>query len=496
MVSSRNTPLLLLLLDGVADAFVIQQQQQPCHNSQSRCPSSSSQAVVLNSFSYIGGYGGEEGNVEVEEYPASTATFQFQQEQEQYPQQQQQQQQQRRISGIDGDIPVSEEQEQYPQQQQQQQQQQQPFPFASATTEAPSFDFPVPQEELEEEEYQTELYFDTVDIPAPQPDLAYPQYAEPEVIANPYDFTTFREDEEYIDAIPTVAAPIPRSTAGAITLATNPVVSPATEIKNIWETDAPQTIQGASLKTWDFNSEHLEAVQVLLKTEGRPLKADIELWQGENAPQKISVYSENGETRPLSAFVATPYQGHTAIAVKNSGEGEFPMKACVEADLHHNGNYLAGANSPGNGFTNQLAKFTLQNLWEKARPKTVQGDGATYVVPLESNIQRVQILITSEKNPINARIEILEGPNNVKQVMEISTEDGCSRPFFCVLDLPDPILTNVMRVVNTGPFEFPIECRIEPFKVENKIEEVENLYFLVDEGPSAGQTSNSPFLLS
>mmetsp|Transcript_10877 Transcript_10877/g.24684 ORF Transcript_10877/g.24684 Transcript_10877/m.24684 type:complete len:468 (+) Transcript_10877:229-1632(+) len=467
MVSSRNTPLLLLLLDGVADAFVIQQQQQPCHNSQSRCPSSSSQAVVLNSFSYIGGYGGEEGNVEVEEYPASTATFQFQQEQEQYPQQQQQQQQQ-----------------------------QQPFPFASATTEAPSFDFPVPQEELEEEEYQTELYFDTVDIPAPQPDLAYPQYAEPEVIANPYDFTTFREDEEYIDAIPTVAAPIPRSTAGAITLATNPVVSPATEIKNIWETDAPQTIQGASLKTWDFNSEHLEAVQVLLKTEGRPLKADIELWQGENAPQKISVYSENGETRPLSAFVATPYQGHTAIAVKNSGEGEFPMKACVEADLHHNGNYLAGANSPGNGFTNQLAKFTLQNLWEKARPKTVQGDGATYVVPLESNIQRVQILITSEKNPINARIEILEGPNNVKQVMEISTEDGCSRPFFCVLDLPDPILTNVMRVVNTGPFEFPIECRIEPFKVENKIEEVENLYFLVDEGPSAGQTSNSPFLLS
>jgi hypothetical protein len=104
-------------------------------------------------------------------------------------------------------------------------------------------------------------------------------------------------------------------------------------------------------------------------------------------------------------------------------------------------------------------------------------------------------LITSEKNPINARIEILEGPNNVKQVMEISTEDGKSRPFFCVLDLPDPVLTNVMRVVNTGPFEFPIECRIEPFKVEeNNMEDMENLYFLMDEGPSADQTS--PFLLS
>jgi len=454
MISCRNySPLLLLILDGVffqgdrtADAFVIQGQREAfCRHSESNSE------LVLNSFSYLGG-AGEDGSAEVEQYPTATSTFQ----------------------------PAFD----------QQQQQQEPFPFASTTVPEQSFDFPVRQEQLEEEEYQTELYFDE-----PPPDLAYPQYPEPEVIANPYDFTSFREeDEELIDAIPTVATPMPRS-LGAITLASDPVVTaPAIEYTDIWETEAPQTIQGASLKTWDFNSQHLDAVQVLLKTEGRPLKADIELWQGENAPQKISVYSENGDTRPLSAFIATPYQGHTSVAVKNSGEGEFPMKAVVEADLSQNGNYLAG-NGPANGNGNQLAKFTLQDLWNKARPKTVQGGGATYVVPLESNIQRVQILITSEKNPINARIEILEGPNNVKQVMEISTEDGKARPFFCVLDLPDPNLTNVMRVVNTGPFEFPIECRIEPFKVEdNSLEDMENLYFLMDEGPSADQTS--PFLLS
>lgn len=443
MISSRNSPLLLLLLDSVffqndrtTDAFVIQQHRGICHFSDS--------VVVLNSFSYLGGYG-DETNVEVEEYPTATSTYQ----------------------------PTFE-------------QQQEPFPFASTTIpDEPTFDFPVRQEELAQQEYQTEYQ-------AP-PDLAYPQYSEPEVLANPYDFSSFQsEDQSLIDAIPTVATPV-RRTEGAITLASEPIVqAPAIEVTDIWETEAPEIIQGASLKTWDFNSEHLDAVQVLLKTEGRPLKADIELWQGENAPQKISVYSENGETRPLSAFIATPYQGHTAVAVKNSGEGEFPMKACVEADLSQNGNYLAGS-GPANA--NQLAKYTLQNLWDKARPKTVQGGGATYVVPLESNIQRVQILITSEKNPINARIEILEGPNNVKQVMEIQTEDGKARPFFCVLDLPDPILTNVMRVVNTGPFEFPIECRIEPFKVEDQLD-MENLYFLMDEGPSAEQTSSSPFLLS
>jgi hypothetical protein len=447
MISTRNSPFLLFLLDSVfllgdrrGEAFVIHPQRDVCYSSNSH-HASNKHVVVLNSFSYLGG-NGDDRNYEVEQYPTATSTFQ----------------------------PTN-----------------QPFPFASSAIPEPSFDFPIPQQQLEEAEYEAELYFDE-----PPPDLAYPQYPEPEVIANPYDFTSFREeDQKFIDAIPTVAAPVPRTT-GAIALATNLAVNPAVEVRNIWETDAPQTIQGASVKTWDFNCEHLEAVQVLLKTEGRPLKADIELWQGENAPQKISVYSENGDTRPLSAFVATPYQGHTAIAVKNSGEGEFPMKACVEADVYQSGNHLAGSRP---GYGNQLAKFTLQQLWEKARPKTVQGDGATYVVPLEANIQRVQILITSEKNPINARIEILEGPNNVKQVMEISTEDGKARPFFCVLDLPDPVLTNVMRVVNTGPFEFPIECRIEPFKVEDPIDE-ENLYFLVDNGPSPDQTSNSPFLLS
>jgi len=450
MLSSRNSPLLLLLLDGVffhgdrtADAFVLKPRQVTFRRSDRRCPLSSKQILVLNSFSYLDGLSAED-SVEVEEYyPTATSTFEPE-----------------------------------------------PFPFASTAVPEPSFpSFPIPQQELAEEEFETELYFDDVDVPFP--DLAYP---EPEVIANPYDFTSFREeDEEFIDSIPTVAAPV-RRTTGAIALArNNPVVTaPAVQVKNIWETDAPQVLQGDSVKTWDFDCARLEAVQVLLKTEGRPLKADIELWQGENAPQKISVYSENGDTRPLSAFIATPYEGHTSIAVRNSGEGEFPMKACVEADAQQNGNHLA-SNGPG-GYGNQLAKFTLQQLWAKARPKTVQGDGATYVVPLEANIQRVQILITSEKNPINARIEILEGPNNVKQVMEISTEDGKSRPFFCVLDLPDPVLTNVMRVVNTGPLEFPIECRIEPFVIENKAEDVDvvNHYFLIDEGPSA----ESPFLLS
>jgi hypothetical protein len=42
----------------------------------------------------------------------------------------------------------------------------------------------------------------------------------------------------------------------------------------------PIQIQGGSLKTWTFPSSRVESVQVFLKTEGRPLNANVEVWQG------------------------------------------------------------------------------------------------------------------------------------------------------------------------------------------------------------------------
>ena len=121
-------------------------------------------------------------------------------------------------------------------------------------------------------------------------------------------------------------------------------------------------------------------------------------------------------------------------------------------------------------------------------------------VIMEADIGRVQILISSENNPINARIEILEGPNNVKQVLEITTEDGKARPFFCVLELPDKVLANVMRVVNTGPLEFPIECRVKPFEMEKEPEvdlgDDQFNYFFDDVGPAETAAASGPFLLS
>jgi len=205
--------------------------------------------------------------------------------------------------------------------------------------------------------------------------------------------------------------------------------------------DSAILVQGGSLRTWSYRSPAVEQVQVILSTEGRPLDADIELWHGpDNTPCKMRVYVENGQLRPFSAVIETP-RGPNTVAIRNIGQIEFPLAANVIAD--------------------SIMQPTEECY---ASSMTVQG-GALRTYPFDPTVDSVQVFLRTDGRPLNARIELLQGPNNNKQVIELYTEDGCDRPFFCVLETPGS--GNVVRIVNTAPVEFPMTASVVPYTIND-----------------------------
>ena len=223
--------------------------------------------------------------------------------------------------------------------------------------------------------------------------------------------------------------------------------------KEMFDQIVPVEVQGGSLKTCSF-SETVDRVNVLLKTNGRPLNANVELWQGpDNSPQKMAVYLEDGEIRPFRVTVESPGSSN-AIAIRNTGQMELPLTAAIECEQ-------SGSTAPS------------EILYANSKYRTVQG-GAVYTTPFPPAVQSVQIALRTDGRPLTARVELLQGPNNNKQVMEVYTEDGSTRPFYVIVDTPGS--GNVVRIVNTATVEFPLTASAEPYMVDqsNGLENSQN----------------------
>jgi hypothetical protein len=207
----------------------------------------------------------------------------------------------------------------------------------------------------------------------------------------------------------------------------------------------PITVQGGTLRTWSLTDD-VDRVEVNMRTSGRPLNAIVELYEGpDNYPQKMGVYVENGNIRAFRAIMETPGgSGQNAVAIRNTAQMEFPLYASVDSELDED-----------------LVNFASTKT-EKSVPVIVQGNRAVETWSMGPNDASALVVLKTDGRPLNARIELLQAPNNVKEVLEIYTEDGIERPLLTVLETPGS--GAVVRIVNTGPLEYPLMARVEPYK--------------------------------
>lgn len=217
--------------------------------------------------------------------------------------------------------------------------------------------------------------------------------------------------------------------------------------RNIMEQLPQELIQGAkTIRTWTMPNA-CERAQVLLTTDGRPLNADVEIWQGPNyTPHTLKVYVEDGALSPFRAIIKFP-PGSNTVAVRNIGSLEYPLAASCQADIQG----PAGLEA------------VSQGLMDMGQPDLVQGAGALRTYSFPPNVASVQVLLKTEGKALKTRIELLQGPNNKKQLIDVFCSGG-NQPFFAVFETPGE--GNVIRIINTHTVEFPFTAFVEPYLVD------------------------------
>merc|ERR1712127_205033 len=94
---------------------------------------------------------------------------------------------------------------------------------------------------------------------------------------------------------------------------------------------------------------------------------------------------------------------------------------------------------------------------------TYMEGGSVKMISFPSEVDQVQVLLKTGGKQLNAKIELLYGPNNVKAEYEIFTNNGALNSLFVVFDTPGE--GYAIRAKNLAPLEYPCEIVAMPSKV-------------------------------
>ena len=243
-----------------------------------------------------------------------------------------------------------------------------------------------------------------------------------------------------------------------------------------------QRIQGNSLRTYD-NPVGGTDTSVHLSTQGRPIHADMQMWSGpNNTPKSVRLYSQDGNQYGVSTtFSSSGSQQANSVSIRNEGNMEFPLTTRVTSSSAPSIGPSIGSNvglgmvNPYGGGQQPQIQQQQQQQQQQRPPRAVENEGGIYIqgegmvrtFPISANVQSVQVILQSagssgnRKLPVQAKVELLQGPNNVKTSAEIY-DDGMHGDYFeTVMDTPG--YTSSLRITNTGPMTYPFYALVVPF---------------------------------
>jgi len=202
-------------------------------------------------------------------------------------------------------------------------------------------------------------------------------------------------------------------------------------------------IEGQTRHTFNFNDLSRELVQVAMSSpNGRPINSVVELWIGPDwTPVSVKAHSEDGAQFPIQTLVGTRNK-EANVEIRNTGQYSFPINAAAS--------YAIAPLSES------------RDLIQDEQGIYIEG-GAVKMSPVAAEVDQLQVLMTTEGKQLHAKIELLNGPNNIKQEYEVFTNNGELNALFVVFECPGA--GNAIRIKNLAPMEFPLKFFAKPSKI-------------------------------